>query len=46
MKLAGPVACRVQKSNSCAVLGRKPKIKRLVGRPMHRWIDNVNTDLK
>jgi len=46
MKLAGPVACRVQKSNSHAVLGGKPKLKRLVGRPRQRWIDNVNTDLK
>lgn len=46
MKLAGPVACRMQKSNSRAVLGGKPKLKRLVGRPRHRWVDNVNTDLK
>jgi hypothetical protein len=36
----------VQKSNSHAVLGGKLKLKRLVGRPRHRWIDNVNTDLK
>lgn len=46
MELAQPIVCTMQKSNSRAVLGRKPKIKRLVGRPRHRQIDNVNTDLK
>jgi len=46
MKLAGPVVCRVQKSNSHAVLGGKPKLKRVVGRPRHRWINKVNTDLQ
>jgi hypothetical protein len=36
----------VQKINSRAVLGGKLKLKILVGRPRHRCIDNVNTDLK
>lgn len=46
MRLAGPAACTMQKSNSYAVPVRKPKLKRLVGRPRHRWRGNVNIDLK
>jgi hypothetical protein len=28
------------------VLVEKPEEKRLLGRPSHRWEDNINTDLK
>jgi hypothetical protein len=28
------------------VLVRKPDIKRLLGRPRHRWADNIKMDLR
>lgn len=35
-----------EKRNACRVLIGKPKLNRLLGRPMHRWEGNVKMDLK
>ena len=32
--------------NSCRVLVGKPEGKRLLGRPRHRWEDNIKMDLR
>jgi hypothetical protein len=33
------------KRNTCRVLVGKPEGKRLVGRPKHRWEDNIKIDM-
>ena len=30
--------------NACRVLGGKPQGKRSLGRPRHRWTENIRTD--
>jgi hypothetical protein len=34
-----------EKTNVYRLLVRKPEGKRPLGRPRHRWIDNIKTDL-
>jgi hypothetical protein len=32
--------------NGYSILVRNPEVKRLQGRPIHRWADNIKMDLK
>jgi hypothetical protein len=45
MKWAGHVARMGEKRNVYMLLVGKPEGKRPLGRPKHRWIDNIKTDL-
>jgi len=46
MRLAGHVARIVEIRNSYKILAIKPEGKRLLGRPSHRWEENITMDLK
>jgi hypothetical protein len=46
MRWAGHVACVGEKRNACRVLVMKPEGKRRLGRPRHRWEDNIKMNLK
>jgi hypothetical protein len=35
-----------EKRNACRILVGKPEGKRLLGRPRHRWVDNIKMDLR
>jgi hypothetical protein len=35
-----------EKKNACMVLVGKPEGKRPLGRPRHRWVDNIKIDLR
>jgi hypothetical protein len=41
MRLTGHVARMVEKRNAYRILVGKPKGKRTLGRPRHRWVDNI-----
>jgi hypothetical protein len=43
--VAGHVARIGEKRNMYRLLVGKPEGKRSLGRPRHRWIDNIKTDL-
>jgi len=43
---AGHVACMGEWGGAYKVLVRKPDGKRPLGRPMHRWEDNIKMDLQ
>jgi hypothetical protein len=45
MRWAGHVARMGEKRNVYSLLVGKPEGKRPLGRPKHRWIDNINMDL-
>jgi hypothetical protein len=45
MRWAGHVARMGEKRNVCRLLVGKPEGKRPLGRPRHRWIDNIKMDL-
>jgi hypothetical protein len=45
MRWAGHVAQMGEKRNVYRLLVRKPEGKRPLGRPIHRWIDNIKMDL-
>jgi hypothetical protein len=45
MRWAGHVARMGEKRNVCRLLVGKPEGKRPLGRPRHRWMDNIKTDL-
>jgi hypothetical protein len=45
MRLAGHVAQMEEKRNVYRLLLGKPEGKRPLGRPRHRWIDNINMDV-
>jgi hypothetical protein len=45
MKWAGHVARMGEKKNVYRLLVWKPEGKRQLGRPRHRWIDNIKMDL-
>jgi hypothetical protein len=45
MRWAGHVTRMVEKRNMYRLLVGKPEGKRPLGRPRHRWIDNVKIDL-
>jgi hypothetical protein len=34
-----------EKKNAYRLLVRKPEVRRLLGRPRRRWLDNIRTDL-
>jgi len=46
MRWAGYVACMVEGSGMYRVLVGKPEGKRPLGRPRHRWEDNIKMDLQ
>ena len=46
MRYARHVACMREQRNAHRLLVGKPKGKRPLGRPRHRWEDNIKMDLK
>ena len=46
MRWAGHVARMGERRGIYRVLVGKPEGKRLLGRPRHRWKDNIKADLK
>ena len=46
LRWAGHVACMEQSRNTYRVLGGKSEGKRHLGRPRHRWQDNIKMDLR
>jgi hypothetical protein len=46
MRMAGHVARMGAKSNAYRILVGKPEGKRPLGRPRHRWVDNIKMDLR
>ena len=46
LRWAGHVACMEQFRNAYRVLVGKPEEKRPLGRPRHRWEDNIKIDLR
>jgi hypothetical protein len=45
MRWAGHLACMGENRGVCRVLVRKPEGKRPLGRPRHRWEDNIKMGL-
>jgi hypothetical protein len=45
MRWAGHIARMGEKRNAYRLLVGKPEGKRPLGRPRHRWVDNIKTDL-
>jgi hypothetical protein len=40
-------ACSTKREmNACRILVGKPEGKRPIGRPRHRWVDNIKIDLR
>jgi hypothetical protein len=35
-----------EKRNAYRILAGKPEVKRSLGRPRHRWVDNIKIDLR
>jgi hypothetical protein len=46
MKWAGHVARMGTKRNACRIWVVKPEGKRPLGRPRHRWVDNIEMVLR
>jgi hypothetical protein len=46
MRWAGHVARMEEKRNAYRIFMGKPKRRRPLGRPRHRWVDNIITDLR
>jgi hypothetical protein len=46
MRWAGHVACMREGKGVYRVLGGRPERKRPLGRPRHRWEDNIKMDLR
>ena len=46
MRWAGHVACMGERRGAYRVLVWKPEEKRPLGRPRHRWEDNIKMDLQ
>jgi hypothetical protein len=46
IRLAGHVAGMGEKRNPCSVLVGKPEGKIPLGRPRHRWVDNIKMDFR
>jgi hypothetical protein len=46
MRWRGRVACVGEKRNTYRFLVRKPEGKKSLGRPSHRWEDNIEMCLK
>jgi len=45
-RCAGHVARMGEERRAYRVLVGKPEAKRLLGRPRHRWVDNIRIDLQ
>jgi hypothetical protein len=45
MRWAGHVARMGEKRNTYRLLVEKPEIKRLLGRPRRRWVDNIRMNI-
>jgi hypothetical protein len=45
MRLAGHVAGMGETRNAYRVLVGKPEVKRPLGRPRRKWVDNIKIDL-
>jgi hypothetical protein len=45
-RLAGHVAWVGEKRNAYMILMGNPERKRPLGRPRHRWVDNIKIDLR
>jgi hypothetical protein len=35
-----------ERRNACRVFVRKPEERRPLGRPRHRWVDNIKMDVR
>ena len=46
MRWAGHVACMGERNGVYMILVGKPEGERPLGRPRHRWDDNINMDLQ
>jgi hypothetical protein len=46
MRCAGHVTRMGEKRNAYRILVGKPEGKRPLGRPRHRWVDNIKMDLR
>ena len=46
MRWAGHVACMGERRGIYRVLVGKPEVNRPLGRPKHRWEDNIKMDLQ
>jgi hypothetical protein len=46
MREAGHVARNGEKGNAYTILNGKPEVKRPLGRPRRRWMDNIKMDLR
>ena len=46
MRCAGHVACMGEERGTYRILVGKPEGKRPLGRPRHRWVDNIRMDLQ
>jgi hypothetical protein len=46
MRWAGHVARMGEKRNAYRILVGNPEGKRPLGRPRHRWVDNINMDVR
>ena len=46
MRWARHVACMGEERGVYRVLARKPEGRRPLGRPRHRWVDNIRMDLQ
>jgi hypothetical protein len=43
--MGGPCSTNGEKRNAYRLLVGKPEGKRQLGRPRHRWVDNIRMDL-
>jgi hypothetical protein len=43
--MGGPCSTKGEKRNAYKLLMGKPEGKRPLGRPKHRWVDNIRMDL-
>jgi hypothetical protein len=46
MRWAGHIARMGVKRNACRILVRNPQGKRRLGRPRHRWVNNIKVDFR
>jgi hypothetical protein len=46
MRWAGHLVRMGEKRNACKIFVGKPKGKRQLKRPRHRWVDNIKMDLR
>jgi hypothetical protein len=46
MRWTGHVACKGDMRGAYRLFVKRPKGKRLLGRPRRRWKDNINRDLQ